>query len=101
MSRYPAVFHLRISYVESDGSQSDAEESDDNSYYIESDSQSVQSDDSEFWSDSDWECERWFSVIIFDYKGALKSHDLLKIQGLSLVEILLLKKILYKICFPV
>ena len=70
MSRYPAVFHLRISYVESDGSQSDAEESDDNSYYIESDSQSVRSDDSEFWSDSDWEGERWFSVTIFDYNGA-------------------------------
>ena len=54
LSRYPAVFHIRISYEESDGSQSDAEESDDNSYYIESDSQSVKSDDSEFWSDSEW-----------------------------------------------
>ena len=30
-----------------------------------------------------------------------KSHDLLKIQGLSLVEILFVKKIIYKICSPV
>ena len=29
------------------------------------------------------------------------SHDLLKIQGLSLVEILFVKKILYKICSPI
>ena len=34
----------------------------------------------------------WFSVTRFDYKGALKSHDLLKIQGLSLAEILFFKK---------
>ena len=57
LSKYLAVFNIRISYEESDGSQSDAEESDDNSYYIDSDSESVNSDDSEFWSESDWECE--------------------------------------------
>ena len=44
---------------------------------------------------------RWFSVTRFDYNGAEKSHDLLKMQGLLLVEILFVKKILYKICFPV
>ena len=33
-----------------------------------------------------------FSVTRFDYNRALKSHDLLKIQGLSLVEILFVKK---------
>jgi hypothetical protein len=32
--------------------------------------------------------QRWFSVTRIDYK----SHDLLKIQGLSLVEILFVKK---------
>ena len=35
----------------------------------------------------------WFSVTRFDYNGAEKSHDLLKIQDLSLVEILFVKKI--------
>ena len=35
---------------------------------------------------------RWFSVTRFDYNGALKSHDLLKIQGLSFVKILFVKK---------
>ena len=35
--------------------------------------------------------ERWFLVTRFDYNGASKSHDLLKIQGLSLVEILYVK----------
>ena len=45
---------------------------------------------------------RWFSVTRFYYNGAKKSHDLLKIQGLSLAKILLVKKkILYKICSPV
>ena len=42
--------------------------------------------------------QRWSSFTRFDYNGAWKSHDLLKIQGLSLVEILFVKKILYKIC---
>ena len=36
-------------------------------------------------------CQRWFSATRFDYNGAYKSHDLLKIQGLSLVEILFVK----------
>ena len=35
---------------------------------------------------------RWFSVTRFDYNGAKKSHDLSKIQGLWLVEILIVKK---------
>ena len=39
------------------------------------------------------ELQRWFSVTTFDYNGAKKSHDLLKIQGLSLAEILFVKKI--------
>ena len=34
----------------------------------------------------------WFSVTRFEYNGALKSHDLFKIQGLSLVEISFVKK---------
>ena len=33
----------------------------------------------------------WFSVTRFDYNKASKSHDLLKIQGLSLLEILFVK----------
>ena len=33
-----------------------------------------------------------FSVTRYDYNGALKSHDLLKIQDISLVEILFVKK---------
>mgnify|MGYP001164363031 CR=1 FL=1 len=33
-----------------------------------------------------------FSVTRVDYNGALKSHDLLKIQDISLVEILFVKK---------
>ena len=33
-----------------------------------------------------------FSVTRFDYNGASKSRDLLKIQGLSWVEILFVKK---------
>ena len=37
-------------------------------------------------------CKGWFSVIRFDYNRASKSHDLLKFQGLSLVEILFVKK---------
>ena len=47
------------------------------------------------------ETTRWFSVTRFDYNRAQKSHDLLKIQGLSLVEILFFNKILYKICSSV
>ena len=36
---------------------------------------------------------RWFSVTRFDYNGASKPHDLLKIQSLiALVEILSVKK---------
>ena len=41
-----------------------------------------------------------FSVTRFDYNGAKKSHDLLKIQGLSLVENLFVKKNPW-ICSPV
>ena len=57
MHKYPAIFYISL-YAESDDSQSDTT-SVDNSYYIESDSdsQSVKSDDSELWSDSDWELE--------------------------------------------
>ena len=36
--------------------------------------------------------KRWFSVTRFDYSGAQKSHDLFKVQGISLVEILFVKK---------
>jgi hypothetical protein len=34
----------------------------------------------------------WFSVTRFDYNGAEKSHDLLKNQGLSMVEFFFLSK---------
>ena len=34
----------------------------------------------------------WFLLTRFDYNGAYKSHDMLKIQGLSLVEILFVKQ---------
>ena len=63
LSRYPAIFYISV-YVESDDSQSDTK-SDDDSYYIESDSESVKSDDSdnsEFWDESDWEFESDWDV---------------------------------------